>query len=677
MSPKGAAEKPLEMKLSMSVLDSLGINLYSNAAAVMAELVANAWDAEATQVKIDWNVTGKGRSVRVVDNGNGMSRDELNEKFLNIGYRKRLKDGSTSPKLKRPFMGRKGIGKLSVFSLAEVVEVASVRKGGKPNAFRIVVNDLRRAIEADKPYFPQEIKAPKGTPRRGTLVLLKELKRERTSIVAAALRKRLARRFDIFHLESEGKDRFRIVIDGKPVTHRDRTELKKLEFVWEFGKQRIDAGDLPPGIRRTTIRNTSIPDHPSWKVSGWFGSATKPQDLTSDGEERVLSDIIVLARGRPIQEGILRSLGISRVFLNYVTGQIRADFLDLDTEDDIATSDRQRLMEDDERVEALRKFLRKKLVEAAQDWTEWRNEKKADEIEKENPAIERWLADLPNEQKAPAKKLVGTIGGLEFPEDAEEDARVKLLQAGVVAFERIRLREDTKQLEELSELESADLLPLLARLESYEGAVYRDLVKGRLQAIHAFAEDLKNDVLEKILQEKVKGNLWLLDPSWDRVQQRVEMEEHLFRMAEKLGGKRPVKDALKRIDLRYFSVQNRHVIVELKRHSARADADTLYDQGLDYTKALEQVLQDINQPMADYEIVFVVGKEPTAKKAPPGTKPRDYVRKRLGEINGRVLMYGELLQGAHNQYSDFLEREVEVSRVAEILDQLDSPTDPD
>ena len=44
-----------KMTVDLSVLDSLGINLYSNAAAVLSELVANAYDADATQVEITWN----------------------------------------------------------------------------------------------------------------------------------------------------------------------------------------------------------------------------------------------------------------------------------------------------------------------------------------------------------------------------------------------------------------------------------------------------------------------------------------------------------------------------------------------------------------------------------------------------------------------------------------------
>ena len=76
------------------------------------------------------------------------------------------------------------------------------------------------------------------------------------------------------------------------------------------------------------------------------------------------------ARKRPIQEGV-EKLDFSRSFGNYVTGQIEADFLDLDGEyEDIATSDRQRMIKDDERVLALQTFLRDAFVKAADQWSE-------------------------------------------------------------------------------------------------------------------------------------------------------------------------------------------------------------------------------------------------------------------------------------------------------------------
>lgn len=40
-------KRPLVMRISISALEHLGMNLYSNTPAVVSEVVANAWDADA------------------------------------------------------------------------------------------------------------------------------------------------------------------------------------------------------------------------------------------------------------------------------------------------------------------------------------------------------------------------------------------------------------------------------------------------------------------------------------------------------------------------------------------------------------------------------------------------------------------------------------------------------
>src|SRR3954465_12046878 len=86
-----------KMTVDLSVLDSLGINLYSNAAAVLSELVANAYDADATKVDITWD---QGQGVTVTDDGCGMTVGEMNDRFLKVGYRKRdeSNEGNQSPR---------------------------------------------------------------------------------------------------------------------------------------------------------------------------------------------------------------------------------------------------------------------------------------------------------------------------------------------------------------------------------------------------------------------------------------------------------------------------------------------------------------------------------------------------------------------------------------------------
>ncbi len=114
-----------KISLDRKVLKQLGSQLYGDTPSVIAELVANSHDADAHNVWITLNTTNS--SIIVEDDGKGMDVNDINNSFLNIGYDKREKSQKTN--LGRNIMGRKGIGKLAVFSLTSNLRVLSIKKG--------------------------------------------------------------------------------------------------------------------------------------------------------------------------------------------------------------------------------------------------------------------------------------------------------------------------------------------------------------------------------------------------------------------------------------------------------------------------------------------------------------------------------------------------------------------
>jgi len=133
------------MSLSLNVLNHLGINLYSNIPAVLSEIVANSWDADAKNVKISIGA----EEIIILDDGCGMDAKDINDKFLFVGYQKRH-DSVKSPKFERKYMGRKGIGKLSMFSIANEVEVYSrkkIERGYETNALRMSVEEITKKLK--------------------------------------------------------------------------------------------------------------------------------------------------------------------------------------------------------------------------------------------------------------------------------------------------------------------------------------------------------------------------------------------------------------------------------------------------------------------------------------------------------------------------------------------------
>jgi HSP90 family molecular chaperone len=99
--------RELVMTISLNALEHLGLNLYSNIPAVLSEIVANAWDADAKLVTI--TIDKGSDTITIEDNGTGMDRDGVIDRFLAVGFKRREEMGEKTPGGRRP-MGRKGIG---------------------------------------------------------------------------------------------------------------------------------------------------------------------------------------------------------------------------------------------------------------------------------------------------------------------------------------------------------------------------------------------------------------------------------------------------------------------------------------------------------------------------------------------------------------------------------------
>jgi hypothetical protein len=638
---------PYVLTLDLRVLDHLGINLYSNAAAVLSEAVANAWDADAPLVKVNIKDT----EITIEDSGIGMT--------LNVGYDKRTEEGEISVG-GRPFMGRKGIGKLALFSIAELIEVHTC-SGKEKHAFEMRTSKIREAIAAQKNYYPTPITF--DGPSKGTRIVLRNLKKKRTAASVAALRKRIARRFSVIGLTTPSGDKFAVEINGKAVGAEDREDLKALEFLWEFGKKRLLASQCPGVSKGFVLEDVVDLDHPGWKVRGWLGAAEEPKKLKHD-EAGSLNGIVVLARGRLIQENILDKLGFNRILVSYLTGQVEADFLDIEGGEDIATSDRQRLIEDDERYVALTEFLRRTLVSIQDGWTDLRNEARGKQAITEVPALAEWLSDLPLSQRKNAEKLLGLIRGVEI-EDPEE--RKQLYRSGMLAFERLRLREEGHLLAQGPQLTAAELLPLLSDLSTLEGSLYREIVKVRLDVIKEFENLVDANEKEKVLQKHLFTHLWLLDPGWERAAGSGRIEQILKKDYKEFKPDLSDEESKGRVDIRYRTNAGEHIIVELKRAKRRLHLAELVEQGPKYRAALHKCLASQGDESPHISVVFVVGE--------PLFEQEDFqgpamVKDALRSFNGRVIHYEALISNAQAAYSDFLAGSAKADRIDRILKKL-------
>src|SRR5690606_22316555 len=147
-------------------------------------------------------------------------------------------------------------------------------------------------------------------------------------------------------------------------------------------------------------------------------------------------------RGRLIHENILDRINDGRHYTKYLTGQIEADFLDVDDEPDIATSDRQRVQEDDHRYLAHLQFVKDTLSDVEKRWNEWRKKHELEKAKLQSPALTEWLDQLEEGHRKSAETLIAKLSSL--PVEEEEDRKL-LYKHGIFAFERMKLRGSTEE----------------------------------------------------------------------------------------------------------------------------------------------------------------------------------------------------------------------------------------
>ena len=392
-------KRPLEMKISLAALEHLGMNLYSTIPAVLSEIVANAWDADAGQVF----ATLGGREIAIQDDGIGMTRDQVVDRFLDVRFQRRPAMGERTAKGRQP-MGRKGIGKLSSFSIANVVTVYTT-SGGERTAFRMDAERIRAQIRrGDRGVCPiEELDWWPEALDVGTRIVLTGLKHEATKQTTRGLRQRIARRFSVIGPQHG----FAVVVDGECISPSDRGYDQHVEYCWTYGDERRVlqrfqnlADNQPPPDRTAALAEARL------NVTGWIGTVKKPNFLKAEDGDN-LNRLAVFMRGKVAQEDLLGDFGLKEIFADYVVGEIHCDELDQDDREDIATSSRQALKYDDPRFAALRAFIHSELRYIASQWTDLRNQQGAKVFCRDVPAVAEWLEALQGDTKKKAARWIG------------------------------------------------------------------------------------------------------------------------------------------------------------------------------------------------------------------------------------------------------------------------------
>lgn len=651
-------ERTYRMTLSLNVLKHLGLGLYSNVSAVLSEAVANAWDADAEHVSISID-SDVGR-VTIQDDGHGMSINDANHKYLHVGYERRNAGEALTPRFERPVMGRKGIGKLSLFSIAQTVEVHSVGDDGK-HGFIMDSDEIEEKIKdgGEAQYNPTPVDPEEIDLDCGTRIVLTNMKRK-LQWTGTPLRRRLARRFSVIGPLND----FEVELDGQPITIDDRDYQDKLQYIWTFGDLGFQNSVAAKKLENTEERSGKIDEGLGWTIDGWIGTAYTAGQLKDPDTSESINKIVIMVRGKLAQEDILEEFGEGGLYTKYVIGEIHADFLDSNKGDDIATTSRQRLIEEDPRYQALKRKLFSELKYIQNQWTELRNRQGAEKA-RTIPQIKKWFSDLDSDQRKSAEKFFGRINQLPIDDN---DQKRQLFVSSILSFEILRFRNMLHRLDEISTENLGALNDIFTQLDDLEASAYYQISKERLEVINKLTGLVDENAKEKALQRHLYQHLWLLDPSWERATRTERIESRIYNALEGVYDSLTEEQKEARLDISYSTTGNRHVIIELKRADRVLTTADLQSQIMKYFGAAENVLIDMGKRSEPLEIVCVIGRR--LRDWDEHSTGEERSRGALKSYNARIVTYDELITNAQQAYQDYINSREEVGRIYRLIQDI-------
>ena len=228
-TPTPSNERQYKMTVAGQLFKHLGLQMYSGAVPAISELISNAYDAMAKNV---WITISTGRAIRpndvivVSDDGHGMSFNECNSLYLSIGRDRRSEQNEWTKEYNglssRKVQGRKGIGKLAGFGIADLINIRTVKNGQIAN-FGLDYGELTKSSNfADTEGYAPEPLPDDGTSTDGppgTTVELSRLKLSR-SINEDPFKRSIARRL--------------LVIDENFTVHVNDTPVSRQEIPFQF-----------------------------------------------------------------------------------------------------------------------------------------------------------------------------------------------------------------------------------------------------------------------------------------------------------------------------------------------------------------------------------------------------------------------------------------------------------
>ena len=387
----------LALRFDPNTIEHLGFKMYSRLPNAVAELVANAFDADAEHVRVTLNPSGS-QSVEVADDGHGMSPTDLVNRYLRIGRNRRRESNGLSESGKRQVAGRKGLGKLALFGIGKRITIRTKRAGEA--TWNIVTLDWDAILGETKGVYRPEssIVAADSPDDHGTTILVQDLQRK-SAVNARNLAESLAKLFNY------SDSTFELTVSGPKtdpiVVSRDlRYAGIEIEAEWR-------------------IPDDLTPDDNAPAISGLIITAAKPLPQEMRG-------VTLYAKGRLANDPEYFGVPESSYAFSYITGHIDADYLD-DLDDDVIATDRRSVSWEGDEALQLRDRLAGVLRDVATRRRETRTNTKRARLKRDlDVDVQEWVGSIRDERRS--KSVKDVLDVLESPDtELSDDARNALV----------------------------------------------------------------------------------------------------------------------------------------------------------------------------------------------------------------------------------------------------------
>ncbi|TBW48509.1 ATP-binding protein [Marinobacter halodurans] len=369
-------EKKYRISIDPRILELLGPSLYTNVYYILAELIANAYDANAKNVYI---IQEKGRLI-VEDDGHGMSYEDGDiEKYLNVAQETRSEKEQSYVKGsegQRRKMGRKGVGKLAALSVSSDVDIKTIKDGERSGFV------LSRNVNEDRLLTPipeEQVKFNKIA-RNGTAVVMRSPQYTLNKTISA-IRNNLLKIFPLVD------DEFRIHVQvGKQQSVIDSFEKELIkglgglitlgeeyESLSKYFDSRLNNKEecekellknWPAYQKKGMILTCKDGEQDSFdlEIRGWIGVYRTTKGRKVSAEDFPDNFISLLSNKKLGEYNILPVVGKNAMTEVYVVGQLHVDLFEETSLPDMALSNRQGYKTDDERYQEVIRYVRNELL---------------------------------------------------------------------------------------------------------------------------------------------------------------------------------------------------------------------------------------------------------------------------------------------------------------------------